>query len=81
MGCFGKEDDLHEGAAEAVQLPQREADDLLLLSGNSTQDIGIQGSRLPAPGFVQSTGKWSATQISNQQSQHTGCGRGKIEDD
>ena len=37
--CDGKKAGLQQGAAEAVQLPQREADDLFLLGGNCAQDF------------------------------------------
>ena len=40
MEDLREEDELDQGAAQTVQLPQCEADGLLLLCGSSAQDIG-----------------------------------------
>ena len=71
VGGARKEDDLDQGAVEAVQLPQREADDIFLLCCNSAQDDGTQGTRISSQNSVQSVVKWCETQISNEQSWHT----------
>ena len=65
MGSAWQEADIDEGAAEAVQLPQREADDLLLLGGNSSQDIEKRDTRIPTQCPVSSPVKWSKTQITD----------------
>ena len=77
MESAWQEADIDQGAAQAVQLPQREADDLLLLDGNSAQDNGAQDTRISSRSSVQSTVKWSATQISDKQSRHTIGSRSK----
>ena len=79
MEDLREEDELDQGAAQTVQLPQCEADGLLLLCGSSAQDIGERDAWISLQRNLQSTGKWSEAQISNQKRRKQGGGWGKTE--
>ena len=78
MEDLREEDELDQGAAQTVQLPQCEADGLLLLCG-SAQDIGERDAWISLQRHLQSTGKWSESQISNEKRRKQGGGWGKTE--
>ena len=46
VGGAGKEDDIHQGAPQTVQLLKCEANDLFLLTGDCAQSTGAQDTRI-----------------------------------